>query len=186
VNTEKIKWKKFEKLYRTYQHDVYRVCFHFAKDEHIANDMTQKTFLTFYNHFEKLAPDKIKSYLWRSAKNTTMNFLRSFTRLKDGWIEDENDDDLKMISVEEAYVRREDEKYAEELSNSILDALYKKNKRWYDLVMQAYYWDIPQDEIAESLGVDVDVVYSRLYRAKQWIRKTYKEEYEEYLKNITW
>lgn len=186
VDIEKIKWQMFEVVYRSYENEVYKVCLHFAKDEHIAKDMTHKTFFSFYNHFEKVDPEKTRAYLLRTAKNMTMNFLRDFKRLKDGWIEDLNDEDLKILSVEEVYVRSQDTKYATELSNSILEALYNKNKRWYDLVVMAYYLDIPQDDIAESLGVDVDVVYSRLYRAKQWIRKTYKEEYEHYLKMVTW
>ncbi len=176
----------FEEVYEKYVDNVYKTCLFFAKDEHIAKDITHKTFLSFYKHFERVEPEKTRAYLIRTAKNLTMNFLRDFKRLKEGWIEDINEEDLKILSVEDVYVKNQDIKYARELSNSILEALYKKNQRWYDLVVMAYYFDIPQDDSAERLGVDVDVVYSRLYRAKQWIRKNYKEEYESYLRKITW
>lgn len=182
MDIQAIKWYLFEEAYRAYERDVYKTCLYYSKDEHVACDMTHKSFLNFYHHIEDVDPDKTRAYLIRTAKNMTMNWLRDFKRLKEGWIEDLNDEDLKILSVEEVYVREEDARQARELSQCILEALYNKNKRWYELVMMAYYMDIPQDDIAEHLGVDVDVVYSRLYRAKQWIRNNYREQYEKYLK----
>lgn len=177
-----IKWYFLEKLYQTYEHDVYKTCLHFAKDEHIAKDMTQKTFFSIYDHYDNVKPGKIKPYLIRTAKNITLNFLRDFKRLREGQIDDLNDEDLKILSVEDMYIREESAQLARNLSNDILTRLYHKNKRWHELVMMAYYFDIPQEEIAERMGVSVDVIYSRLYRAKQWIRKNYNEEYERYVK----
>lgn len=182
VDIQMIRWFFVEKLYQTYENDVYKTCLHFAKDEHIARDMTQKTFISIYDHYENVKPGRIKPYLIRTAKNITMNFLRDFKRLREGQIDDLNDENLKIFSVEDVYIREESAKLARDLSNDILMSLQHKNKRWYELVLMAYYFDIPQEVIAERLGVKVDVVYSRLYRAKQWIRKNYKEEFERYIK----
>lgn len=182
MDIQMIRWYFLEKLYRTYENDVYKTCLHFAKDEHIARDMTQKTFFSIYDHYDNVKPGRIRPYLIRTAKNITMNFLRDFKRLREGQIDDLNDEDLKVLSVEDVYFREESAKLARALSNDILERLEHKNKRWYELVMMAYYFDIPQEVIAERMGVSVDVIYSRLYRAKQWIRKNYKEEYETYVK----
>lgn len=186
MDIQLIKWYFLENLYKLYENDVYKTCLYFAKDEHIAKDMTQKTFFSIYDHYENVRPGKIKPYLIRTAKNITMNFLRDFKRLREGQIDDLNDEDLKVLSVEDMYIRKESASLAIELSNSILTQLYHKNKRWYELIMLAYYFDVPQEQIAKQMGVDIDVIYSRLYRAKQWIRKNYKEEYERYLKLTEW
>lgn len=182
VDIQMIKWYFVEKLYQMYEDDVYKTCLYFAKDEHIARDMTQKTFFSMYDHYENVKPGRIKPYLIRAAKNTTMNFLRDFKRLREGQIDDLNDEDLKVLSVEDVYIREESAKLARVLSNEILTRLYYKNKRWHELVLLAYYFDIPQEVIAERMGVSVDVIYGRLYRAKQWIRKNFKEEFEKYIK----
>ena len=166
-----------------YEDEVYKTCLYFAKDEHIARDMTQKTFLSIYDHYENVKPGRIKPYLIRAAKNTTMNFLRDFKRLREGQIEDLNDMDFTVRSVEDVYIREESAKLARKLANDILTRLYRKNKRWHELVLLAYYFDIPQEEIAERMGVSVDVIYGRLYRAKQWIRKNFKKEFEKYKKS---
>ena len=179
-----VKWYFLERLYEMYENDVYKTCLHYAKDEHIARDMTQKTFFSIYEHYENIRPGRIKPYLIRTAKNMTMNWLRDFKRLREGQIDDLNDEDLKVYSVEDVYIREESARLARELSDDILTHLQKKNKNWYDLVVMAYYFDISQEEIAKRLGVKVEAVHSKLYRAKQWIRKNYKEEYEKYVKAI--
>lgn len=55
----------------------------------------------------------------------------------------------------------------------------EKNSRWHDAVLFAYYMDIPQERVAEMMGVRIGVLHSILHRAKVWIRKTYGVEYEE-------
>ena len=180
VDVQTIKWYFIENIYRIYEDEIYKICLHFAKDEHIAKDMTQKTFYNIYEHYENIRPGRLRPYLIRTAKNITMNFLRDFKRLREGQIDDLNEEDLKVLSVEEVYIREECARLARELTKDILAKLYSKNKRWYEVIVWAYYFDIPQEEIAAHLCVEVDVVHSRLYRAKQWIRKTYKDEYERY------
>lgn len=184
MNIQMIRWLFVKSLYQVYEEEVYKTCLYFAKDEHIAKDMTQKTFLSIYDHYDNIRPGRIKPYLIRTAKNMTMNFLRDFKRLREGQIDDLNEEDLKVLSVEDLYIRKESVELARELGRDILTRLYHKNKRWYDLIVMAYYFEIPQDEIAKQLGVDADVVYSRLYRAKQWIRKNYQKEYDRYMKLI--
>ena len=39
-----------------------------------------------------------------------------------------------------------------------------------------------QEQLAKEEGVNVEVIHSRLYRAKQWIRKNYQAEYDEYIR----
>lgn len=73
---------------------------------------------------------------------------------------------------------------AQEFSDSLLTRLYAKSKDWYEIIMMAYYFEMPQAEIAEELGVDRYAVSSKLYRAKKWIRQNYREEYEQYRKNV--
>lgn len=182
MDIQEIRWFFLENLYKVYENDVYKVCFHFAKDEHIARDMTQKTFFSVYEHYENLRPGRIRPYLIRAAKNTTMNYLRDFKRLREGQIKDLNEKNLKVLSVEDMYIRKESARLACELSNNILERLYKKNHRWYELVVLAYYFEVPQEKIAEHMGIRKDVLQSRLYRAKQWIRKTYRADYERYKK----
>ena len=65
------------------------------------------------------------------------------------------------------------------MNDRILSGLMEKNQRWHDSVMFTYYMDIPQERVAEIMGIKIGVLHSILHRAKVWIRKTYGVEYEE-------
>ena len=76
--------------------------------------------------------------------------------------------------MEEYYLRTEQKRRAEELEDSIFECLYKDHRIWYDAVTQVYCFGKSQQEAAEQLGIAVEVLNSRLYRARQWIRKNYE------------
>ena len=40
-------------------------------------------------------------------------------------------------------------------------------------------WINHQKEVAEKMGISVDTLYSTLYRAKQWIKKYYEEQFHQ-------
>src|SRR5699024_2319831 len=86
---------------------------------------------------------------------------------------------LSTESTEEGYIERERTSEKENLNDRILSGLMEKNQRWHDAVMFSYYMDIPQERVAEIMGVKIGVLHSILHRAKVWIRKTYGVEYEE-------
>ena len=44
MNIQTIRWLFVKSLYQVYEDEVYKTCLYFAKDEHIAKDMTQMKF----------------------------------------------------------------------------------------------------------------------------------------------
>ena len=63
-----IKRKKFEKIYRSYVNDVYRVCLYCSKDKRRAEDLTIKIFLELYQQFDEMDPNHIFAHLILRAK----------------------------------------------------------------------------------------------------------------------
>ena len=90
-------------------------------------------------------------------------------------------DTNQQIGKTGSFQRKEQEHTADTatLNDRILSGLMEKNSRWHDAVLFAYYMDIPQERVAEMMGVRIGVLHSILHRAKVWIRKTYGVEYEE-------
>ena len=71
------------------------------------------------------------------------------------------------------------QKECRELHDTIFADLYEKNSRWYEAVTVSYTLDKPQKEVAEKMGISVDTLYSTVYRAKQWIKKYYEEQFHQ-------
>lgn len=86
---------------------------------------------------------------------------------------------LAENSAEYHILKTEHEKEVKEFKEEIFEALYKKNVRWHDAVVLAYVMGKPQKEAAEELGMTVEMLYSVLHRAKQWIKENYGDRFKE-------
>lgn len=171
----------FDSIYRSCAIDVFHVCLYIAKDEELAEEMTQQAFVNFYERFESVKLECARAYIVRSAKNLLLNYYRDTKReVQDDW-------DAKVLpskeqvteSIEEDYLRREKEASEEKFSAKILADLQKNRPNWYDIIYRIFYLDMSHDEIAEEMGITKEVLYSRLRRAKVWLRKRYEEEFED-------
>lgn len=176
--TQEEKRLRFEVIYQNNQHDMYKVALYYTQQEQAAMEITQKAFYNLYLHFDRVEPSRMRAYVARSIRNMTYNWTRDNKIAKEGNIEDYYEE-LMIDSLEEIIVRKEEKRIAWELASDILANLYDKNIRWYEVIMLVYYLEIPQEQVAKDQGVEKDVISSRLYRAKQWIRQNYKEQYEE-------
>ena len=66
--------------------------------------------------------------------------------------------------------------YSELYEKSGSDIIRELGKRYSDYRKRMGY---TQKEVAEKMGISVDTLYSTLYRAKQWIKKYYEEQFHQ-------
>lgn len=68
--------KDFELIYKKYYKLVYFISLTLVKDEHVAQDIMQDTFVSFMNHIEDYQENgKVKQYLTTISKNLSLNYL---------------------------------------------------------------------------------------------------------------
>lgn len=174
------KEEKFDSIYRAYKNDVYKLSLYYTRDEHAAKDISQKAFIEFYLHMDSVNIECSRGYLFRAVRNLATNLARDNKyRSQEEELEILDEIQRASASVEDAYVKRECEKQKKEFYNSLMEHVRHKNESWYEALHLAYCMEMPQDEVAEELGISKEVLYSRLHRARDWIRKNYEEEYEE-------
>ena len=175
--------KKFDSIYRAYKDSIFKVAMHYTKCEDLANDITQKTFFQLYTYFESVDLDSLYPWLITTARNLTFNYNRSTKHeiLGDVFeiIKKTKDSVCYINNMEEYYLSAQRKRRAEQLEHKIFERLYKEHRIWYDAVTQVYCFGKSQQEAADQLGIAVEVLNSRLYRARQWIRKNYEKEYRE-------
>ena len=139
--------------------------------------------LIYSIYFENVNLDNVYPWLVTTARNFTFNYNRDKKREILGEVfevlKETKDKFCNINNMEEYYLRTEQKRRAEELEDSIFECLYKDHRIWYDAVTQVYCFGKSQQEAAEQLGIAVEVLNSRLYRARQWIRKNYENEYRE-------
>ena len=167
------KREKFETIYRECKDDVYKVCLYFTKDSHVAQELAQQAFFNFYKHIDEVEIERAQGYLVRTARNLSFNYLR------DKKCEVLNEGTASIISVEEVFFRKEQEKNKEVFAKYILERLKAENEDWYTAIDLKYCLGKPHEVVADEMGISKDALYSLVYRAKKWIRKNYEEKYED-------
>lgn len=177
IDPHKRKQALFAQVYEKYKDEVYKISMYFCHREDVAEEATQKAFFNFYLHFDDVKPECMRAYLLRSVRNLTFNWIRDQKLVREGQIEDLNDD-LSVVSVEDVFMREEERRIAAMLSETILSRLYEENKKWYEVMVLTCYLGKQNIQVAKELGVSKDVINSRMYRARKWIRQTFREEYE--------
>lgn len=172
--------ERFDEIYKKYKNLVYKAAYIYSGNYDAAEDITQYTFLQLYIYFDDVVEGNIKSWLYTTAKHYALNCKKKASReileedmSREGIITE------NCSSAEEEVLLEEKHKESAELQEQIFAALFLRNPRWYQAISLVYQMGIPQARVAEGMGIQVDVLYSILYRAKCWIKNNYGVEYDE-------
>ena len=174
------KEKQFEEIYRAYRNDVYKISLYFTEDEYIADDITQKAFLNLYLHLDSVNLKSIHTYLLRTARNMSYNWKRDMKWEYQGeYIDNMPEERIILRSAEDNYIKEERDERIKQFLLRILEELAVENESWSEIVTLIFVLGKSHEEVAKELCLTIQVVYSKFYRAKQWIRKKYETEFIE-------
>lgn len=165
----------FDAVYEANVDLVYRTALYFSHNHHTAEEITQNVFMKLYLNMENINMEAVTSWLLTTTKHMALNDRRDHKREIVG--EDAMFEERSGEGIEDVFMKKLREKEYRELAEDIFSELYHVNKRWHEAVTITYLLEKPQKEVAEIMGVSLEVLHSMLYRAKQWIRKNYEEKY---------
>ena len=168
----------FGVLVHKYQGMVYSYAFQKVRDEADSQDITQEVFLRAYRRLYQLRhPHRFRSWLYTIMANECNRWLTRVTkrRQREIALEDAADDALR---VEPAYTVPT-EGWEVDLEQAI-SALSDDNRA---AVSMFYMGDCSLQEISEFLGVSVNTVKGKLYRARQQLGIRLSEHYGRFLKS---
>ncbi len=181
MNDKRTKDEKFESIYTSCADDVYRACRHLTTDDSLAQDMAQQAFLNFYERMDKLDLEYAKAYIIRAARNLLYNYYRDTKKeqMSDGEDEEFKSAEPIIGSVEDGYFEEMKRSMMGNFTREILEDLKENHQVWYEVILMICIQDMHHEEVARKLNITKDVLYSRLHRAKLWIRKKYGDKLKE-------
>ncbi len=161
----------FEHLVRKYQKQVHTLAWRKIRDFHVAEDITQETFLQVYQKLETLEdPTRFPRWLYVIADRLCIAWLRKNQR----HIEPLEDADISEVETE-AYSRYVASEYAKtfaEARRDLVEELLAKLKEGNRTVITLHYLEgMTYAEISSFLGVSKNTIKSRLRRARQQLKK---------------
>lgn len=165
--------KAFEVLFRKYQDVVHRLVYSIVRDETLVQDVVQEVFLLVYRHLHKFRQDSaFKTWVYRIAVNEA---IRHLSRLKRWQPLPEGDIDayagtttLVFSSIGESPERIliEGERKAH------IAAAIEAMKAHHRLILNLFYLEeLPVQEIARILDIPEGSVKSRLFYARDALKK---------------
>ncbi|MEK8133096.1 RNA polymerase sigma factor [Paenibacillus filicis] len=166
----------FSELVNRYGRYLYQAVYgvlHSAKD---AEDVTQEALMNIFASLPQYRYQGFKSWITRIAVNKAIDYKRSKDRKKEQltaeWGELEQVAATFSQPVEEAVLAREKRDLIRDYVNQLPEH--------YRQVVYAFYMEEKSyQQIAEEQRIALKTVESKLYRAKQYLRKAWEEEDRE-------
>ncbi len=160
----------FSVLVRKYQKQVHALAWRKIGDFHIAEEITQDTFLQAYKRLATLKePQRFIGWLYVIASNLCSSWLRK-KRLQTQSLEQTDTEQLEEEAYSE-FVVEENERISGEAQRDVVKKLLAKLEESERTVMTLHYFgEMSCTEIGAFLGVSANTVKSRLRRAQQRLK----------------
>lgn len=164
----------FNELVQRYERKIYRLAKHITQNDEDAEDVLQESFLKAYTHLDSFQGDS-KFYTWlvRIAVNEALMKLRK--RKTDRTVSlDEPQDTGEDLVAREIAVWDDDpeKKYSREELAEILDSAVQSLKPSFRTVFVLRdIEELSTEDTAETLGISIPAVKSRLLRARLQLRE---------------
>ncbi len=156
--------KAISLLYEHYGDTLYGVAYKVVRDEELAQDILQESFIKIWNKAHTYDPGKAKLFTWlfRITRNNAIDKLRSLSNKVEREIQIDVSD---VYNVGEENIRPELMDMKKQL-----DKIEPK----YQIVLEALFFEgMTQQEASEELGIPLGTVKSRLKIGLRELRKIY-------------
>ncbi|RKU21918.1 hypothetical protein C6499_20505, partial [Candidatus Poribacteria bacterium] len=161
----------FENLVNKYRKQVHSLAWRTIGDFHIAEEITQDTFLKVYQNLSTLKnPNQFSGWLYVIATHQCRAWLRK-RRLETESLEDTNIDIIEGAAYSK-YIAAEQAKVSIETQREVVKKLLSQLKESDRTVITLYYFgEMTCEEISRFLGVSTSAIKSRLSRARRRLKK---------------
>ena len=161
----------FARLVDKYQKQIHALVWQKIGDFHIAQEIAQDVFITAYNNLATLNyRNRFAGWLYVIADNKCKNWHRKKKITLESL---ENMDPVELDKVYYAeYLSDQREKAAKEKKRSLVHKLISKLEESERTVVNLYYIaEMNCEDIGKFIGVSPNTVRSRLYRARERLKK---------------
>ena len=151
--------ESFNVIYNEFSYLIYYLSLKIVKDESMASEITNETFMMFFINKDRIDINKnLKYYLTSTAKNLSINYLNKINKLEP------LNDNISTINTKVDHFNE----YIEKIKDFL-------DEQEIDLIVLHLLYDFTFKEIAKEKNVSINVITSKYNRAIKKVRKHYKE-----------
>lgn len=157
---------------------VIRNAYMYVKDYHTAEDISQEAFARLGENLDRVAPEKVRTWLLRVSGRLAMDHLRKGGKCEVTLGLEEFSEELvsnDYSDLSEMMVRKEDIEYR---TNALMK-LKEERPQWYDVLLMSYLEEMDLRSIGKELGIKPSLVGKWRERARDLLWDWYTEDSEE-------
>lgn len=169
--------KQFEKLACPYATDLFRLAYWRLGSRQDAEDAVQDTYLKAYRSFHTFQTgSNVKAWLMTILLNCVRDVMKKRAGRPDVLTIDESSEELDTLQSQSASLQNPEEQLCEqEIDAELLQVLRRLPANLLNPLLLREFEDMSYADIAAMLDVPVGTVMSRLFRAREIIRKALSE-----------
>jgi len=177
--------KAMEEIVRRYSNKVYNLAYHLTRDNSAAEEIMQDVFLTVIAKINTLTNDAFFStWLYRVTTNASYGFLRKEKKFTEQTVSEEEVAQEPAIDYVYAWSTLPDDILLSEESRKILqDSIDALPEAMRTVVIMKDVEGFSNEEIAQTMGLSVPAVKSRLYRGRLVLRNELADYFRRYSKD---
>lgn len=154
-----------------YRNDVFRTIFAVLRDQKEAEDAAQEVFLKIFTSLPHYENQGFKTWMTRIAVNHAIDVKRKLVRRKEEAVESHVQQAIgtPKDNVEKELIETERQRLVRNKLNELPD-------NYRDVIYGFYIAEKSYQELADEQKVQVKTIETKLYRARLWMKKNWKED----------
>lgn len=170
----------FERLVRKHEKFVCTAVYAVLRNHDDSFDVSQEVFLKLYHCIGSFKGESsFSSWLYRIAKNAALDFLRREKKRRTVSLDAENEDGEKTVAdIPDTSGKNDPEKALlhTERKTILYEALDELSDEHKEILLLRDINGYSYEEVGERLGLEAGTVKSRLFRAREALRKKLEEK----------
>jgi RNA polymerase sigma factor (sigma-70 family) len=161
----------FRLLVEKYRTDVFRTVYAVLRDQKEAEDAAQEVFIKIYRSLPRYQHQGFKTWIIRIAVNHAIDCKRKMARRKEDTFDQPG---LEVFLTEKEFV--EQNLFKSERKRLVRERIEDLPENYRDVIYGYYIEEKSYQEMAREQNVKPKSIEVKLYRARNWIKKHWKEE----------
>jgi RNA polymerase sigma-70 factor (ECF subfamily) len=168
-----------EEIVKRYSNKVYNLAYHLTRDSHAAEEIMQEVFLTVIAKIGTLTTEAyFSTWLYRVTTNAAYGYLRKERKFSEQTPVEDIDQEQYL---EYDWTNLPDDVLLSEESKEVLrKSIDSLPEAMRTVVVLKDVEGLKNEEIAETLGISVPAVKSRLHRGRLILRQLLSEYFSKY------
>ena len=162
--------EKLIELMAKYKNLVFSLCIKMTGDYFAAEDITQEAFISAYEHLSDFDGKNEKAWLCRIASNKCVDYLKAAERRT------APTEDAQMPVKDGTREGPEEEVSKRDVINRVEEKCNDLPNGYANIANMYFIKGLKAAEISEKLGIPLKTTQTKIYRAREMLRKNIRKE----------